>query len=84
MLGIGFGTPHLVMLSVRQAQCATKSRFPFLLLCNGKHSAARRDSEASQTGCFVMDYLADDVSLIHLDCACFRNQNVGIFFQYVS
>ena len=84
MLGIGIGAPHLVMFSVCQAQCATKSRFPFPLLWTGKFKAARKNSEASQTGCFVLGNLADDVSLIHPDFTCFGNQSVVKFCKYGS
>ena len=82
MLGIGIGSPHRVMFSVCQAQCATRSRFPFPLLWIGKCKPARKNSEASQTGCFVMGNLADDISLIHLDFTCFGNQGVVTFCKY--
>ena len=82
MLGFGVGSSHLVVLSVRQAQCTTKSRFSLSSAFDRKLSAARRNSEADQLDSFVKDYRADDVGLIRQDVDIFQDQTMGIFFLY--
>jgi len=84
VLGIGVGTSHLVVLSVRQAQCTTKSRFSFSSAFDRKSSAARRNREANQIVSFVIGQRADGVGLIHLDIAYLRDQTTRKMFKYIG
>ena len=82
LAGNGIVSPHRVMFSVCQAQCTTRSRSPFPLLWTGKHEHARAYSKASQTVFSIMGDLADDISFIHFDFACFRYQGKVTFCKY--